>query len=76
MNKTLARNRRRVPDAARVTPPELYFFVWREKIVPRPGFVIVDFQRPRSSGRIIGYEDFECRTLTSFPVGARMRVIT
>lgn len=56
--------------------PDLYLFVWREKVVPALGFVLLDFQQMRSSGRIVGYEDFECRTLTSFSVDARMRIIS
>jgi hypothetical protein len=55
--------------------PDLFLFVWRQKAVPTLGFVALDYRQMRSSGRIVGYEDFECHTLRSFAVGARMRII-
>jgi hypothetical protein len=55
--------------------PQLYLFVWREKIVPTLGIVVVDLQQQKTTGRIIGYEGFDFGASTSFPVGARLRVI-
>jgi hypothetical protein len=34
---------------------ELYFFVWREKIVPTVGAVVVDFHAMRTMGKIFGH---------------------
>ncbi len=56
--------------------PELYLFVWREKIVPTLGIVVVDLRQMKTTGRIVGYEDFEFGALTSFPVGARVRLLS
>jgi hypothetical protein len=56
--------------------PELYLFVWREKIVPTLGIVVVDLRQMKTTGRIVGYEDFEFGALTSFPVGARARLLS
>jgi hypothetical protein len=53
----------------------LYLFVWREKIVPTLGVVVIDFSQSKTTGRIVGYEDFELGALTSFPVGAQVRIL-
>ncbi len=37
----------------------LYFFVWREKIVPTLGAVVVDFEAMRTTGKIFGYRGDE-----------------
>jgi hypothetical protein len=56
--------------------PELYLFVWREKIVPTLGIVVVDLQQMKTTGRIMGYESFDVGAITSFPVGARVRILS
>jgi hypothetical protein len=56
--------------------PDLYLFVWREKIVPTLGIVVVDLQQMKTTGRIIGYEGFDFGAITSFPVGARARLLS
>jgi hypothetical protein len=56
--------------------PELYLFVWREKIVPTLGAVVVDLQQMKTTGRIVGYEGFDFGAVASFPVGARVRVLS
>jgi len=53
----------------------LYFFVWREKIVPTLGAVVVDFDRMRTGGKIFGYQSGGSGELTNFPVGARARLL-
>jgi hypothetical protein len=53
----------------------LYLFVWREKIVPTLGAVVIDFDQMKTTGRILGYEDFTCGAVTSFSVGARVRIL-
>jgi hypothetical protein len=56
--------------------PELYLFVWREKIVPTLGVVVVDLRQMKTTGRIMGYEGFDFGAITSFPVGAQVRVLS
>ena len=53
----------------------LYLFVWREKIVPTLGTVVVDFEALRTTGKIFGYQGDEPGRLANFPVGARARVL-
>jgi hypothetical protein len=55
--------------------PELYLFVWREKIVPTLGIVVVDLQQLKTTGRIMGYEGFDFGAVSTFAVGARVRVL-
>lgn len=54
---------------------DLFFFVWREKIVPTLGAVVVDFDQMRTAGKIFGYQGAGFRELTSFPVGAYARLL-
>lgn len=54
----------------------LYLFVWREKIVPTLGVVIVDLQQMRTTGKIFGYRDLDFGDPVNFPVGARARSVT
>jgi hypothetical protein len=56
--------------------PNLYLFVWREKIVPTLGIVLVDLERLQTTGQILGYRGFDCGAVTSFPVGARARIVS
>lgn len=51
----------------------LYLFVWREKIVPTLGVVLVDLQQMRTTGKILGYRGLDFGALVNFPVGARAR---
>jgi hypothetical protein len=55
--------------------PQLFLFVWREKIVPTLGVVVVDLRQRKTTGCIVGYESFDFGAITSFPVGARVRVL-
>lgn len=54
---------------------QFYLFVWREKIVPTLGIVLVDLERLRTSGKIFGYQGNDFGTLSNFPVGASARVL-
>jgi len=56
--------------------PDLYLFVWREKIVPTLGIVLVDLAQLRTTGQIFGYRGFDFAAVTSFPVGARARIVS
>ena len=51
----------------------LYLFVWREKIVPTLGAVVVDLQQMRTTGKIFGYRGLDFGAIVNFPVGARAR---
>ena len=53
----------------------LYLFVWREKVVPTLGVVVVDLEQMKTTGKIFGYRDFDSGSLVNFPVGARARVL-
>ncbi|MCE5253152.1 MAG: molybdenum cofactor biosynthesis F family protein [Actinomycetia bacterium] len=53
----------------------LYFFVWREKIVPTLGAVMVDFDAMRTTGKIFGYAGSDFETVADFPVGARAKLL-
>jgi hypothetical protein len=53
---------------------DLYLFVWREKIVPTLGVVVVDFAQMRTAGKIFGYDGGDPGKLSNFPVGAHARL--
>ena len=52
----------------------LYLFVWREKIVPTLGVVIVDLEQMKTTGKIFGYRDFRFDEVSNFGVGACARI--
>ncbi|NTV69469.1 MAG: molybdenum cofactor biosynthesis protein F [Azonexaceae bacterium] len=54
----------------------LYLFVWREKIVPTLGIVMVDFDVLKTTGKIVGYENNDFGKLRNFTVGARARLLS
>lgn len=54
----------------------LYLFVWREKIVPTLGIVMVDLDAMKTTGKIMGYENNDFGALCNFNVGARARVLS
>ena len=49
---------------------QLYLFVWREKIVPTLGVVVVDWREMKSRGKLFGYESSDFGTLTNAPIAA------
>jgi hypothetical protein len=49
---------------------ELYLFVWKEKIVPTLGVILIDMQRLKTDGKIFGYRGFDFDTHVNFGVGA------
>lgn len=55
---------------------QLYLFVWREKIIPTLGLVIVDLKARRTTGKIFGYHGNDFDRLVNFPVGAKARIIS
>ena len=48
----------------------LYLFVWREKIVPTLGAIMLDLERMKTTGKIFGYADDALTTVSNFQVGA------
>lgn len=54
---------------------QLYLFVWREKIVPTLGVIMIDLRRGKTTGKIMGYEGADFGVLSNFQVGAVARVL-
>ncbi len=55
--------------------PELYLFIWREKIVPTLGMVLIDLAAARSTGKIFGYQGGDFGEVTNAQVGATAEVM-
>ncbi|MGV2292217.1 molybdenum cofactor biosynthesis F family protein [Trinickia sp. YCB016] len=53
----------------------LYLFVWREKIVPTLGVVVIDLEARKTTGKIFGYAGDDFGKLANFPVGAYATVL-
>ncbi|KPU56066.1 molybdenum cofactor biosynthesis F family protein [Pseudomonas fluorescens] len=54
---------------------QLYLFVWREKIIPTLGLVLIDLQQHRSDGKIFGYAGSSFDELSNFPVSSYCQVL-
>jgi len=54
---------------------QLYLFVWREKIIPTLGVVMIDLQAMRTDGKILGYQGSDFSALSNFAVGAHALVL-
>ncbi|MBB4518978.1 MoaF C-terminal domain-containing protein [Paraburkholderia fungorum] len=54
---------------------DLYLFVWREKIIPTLGVVMIDLERKKTDGKIFGYRGSQFDSLSNFPVGALAEVL-
>ncbi|MBR8131825.1 molybdenum cofactor biosynthesis F family protein [Burkholderia ambifaria] len=54
---------------------ELYLFVWREKVVPTLGVVLIDLAQRKTDGKIFGYQGGDFGTLSNFPIGAHAQVL-
>lgn len=44
---------------------QLYLFVWREKIVPTLGVMVLDFVSMKATGKLFGYKGNDFRTLSN-----------
>ena len=53
----------------------LYLFVWREKIIPTLGVVMIDLNRLKTTGKILGYDGSDFQKLNNFSVGAFAKVL-
>jgi hypothetical protein len=49
---------------------DLVLFIWREKIIPTLGLVLIDLAAGRSSGKVFGYTDTNLSRLTNAPIAA------
>lgn len=54
---------------------DLYLFVWREKIIPTLGVIMVDLKKLKTTGKLFGYKSFDFDELSNGPVGAHMTVL-
>ena len=54
---------------------QLYLFVWREKIVPTLGVILIDLQKHRSDGKICGYAGGDFGQLSNFPVSSHCSIL-
>ena len=54
---------------------ELYLFIWREKIIPTLGIVLIDMKCHRSDGKICGYAGGDFDQLSNFPVSSHCSVL-
>jgi hypothetical protein len=54
---------------------KLYLFIWREKIVPTLGVILIDLKRMKTDGKIFGYNGFDYSSYSNFPVGANASVL-
>jgi hypothetical protein len=55
---------------------DLYLFIWREKIIPTLGIVMVDLRAMKTTGKIMGYEGNDFASVRNFGVGAHARVLS
>ncbi|APY97135.1 molybdenum cofactor biosynthesis F family protein [Burkholderia pseudomallei] len=53
----------------------LYLFVWREKVVPTLGVVLIDLDRCKTDGKIFGYREGDFGALSNFAIGAHAQVL-
>lgn len=54
---------------------QLYLFVWREKIIPTLGVVMIDLQQMHTDGKILGYQDSDFQALSNFAMGAHVQML-
>lgn len=54
---------------------DLYLFIWREKIIPTLGIILIDLSAMRTDGGIMGYQDHACSAVSLFPVGAHATIL-
>jgi hypothetical protein len=55
---------------------QFYLFVWREKIIPTLGVVLVDLAGLRTTGKAFGYQGNDFGRLSNFSVGTSARVVS
>ena len=54
---------------------ELYLFVWREKVIPTLGVVLVDWRLKRSNGKLFGYESSDFGALSTTAISSQATLL-
>lgn len=54
---------------------ELFLFVWREKVIPTLGIIMIDLQRKKTTGKILGFDGTDFKQVNNFPVGAKASIL-
>ena len=54
---------------------DLYLLVWREKIIPTLGVVMLDLHALKTTGKIFGYKDNAMTAISNFPIGAFSTIV-
>ena len=54
---------------------ELFLFVWREKLIPTLGVVLIDLHKMKTTGMLFGYESQDFGKLTNVRIGAYAELI-
>ncbi len=59
----------------RLIADDLYLFVWREKVVPTLGVVLVDWRAKVSNGKLFGYEGGDFGALSTTPISSQATLL-
>jgi len=54
---------------------KLYLFVWRERVVPTLGVVVVDWREMRSTGKLFGYESDDFGDLSNTHIASKATLL-
>jgi hypothetical protein len=54
---------------------ELYLFVWREKVIPTLGVVLVDWRLKQSNGKLFGYESSDFGALSTTAISSQATLL-
>lgn len=52
-----------------------HLFVWREKIVPTLGVILIDLDRKKTSGKLLGYVDQHFAKISNTQIGAHVTLL-
>lgn len=55
---------------------QLYLFVWREKVIPTLGLIMVDLQQLKTTGKLCGYKSNDYGELSNGPIGAKLTILS
>jgi hypothetical protein len=54
---------------------KLFLFVWREKIIPTLGVVLIDMYRMKTTGKLFGYASNDFGKIINVPIGAHAYLV-
>jgi hypothetical protein len=54
---------------------QLFLFVWREKLVPTLGVIVLNLETMKTTGKIFGYDGEDFSRLCNFPIGAFAKLL-